>query len=70
MAEESYHLRRLLRDLLLKFDESGRLREMRTRWLDEEYAFPRRASLEGLSFDVERMAAHYAQGTCRLKVEP
>lgn len=70
VAEESYHLRWLLNDLLLKLDESGRLREMRTRWLDEEYAFPRRASLEGLSFDVEQMAAHYAQGTCRLKVEP
>lgn len=70
VAEESYHLRWLLNDLLLKLDESGRLREMRTRWLDEEYAFPRRASLEGLPFDVEQMATHYAQGTCRLKVEP
>ena len=70
VAEESYHLRWLLNDLLLKLDESGRLREMRTRWLDEEFAFPRRASLEGLSFVVEQMAAHYVQGTCRLKVEP
>lgn len=67
VAEESYHLRWLLNDLLLKLDESGRLRDMRTRWLEEEYAFPRRASLEGLSFDVEQMATHYAQGACRLK---
>lgn len=67
VAEESYRLRWLLNDLLLKLDESGRLREMRTRWMDEDYAFPRRASLEGLPFDVEKMAAHYAQGTCRAK---
>lgn len=66
VAEDSYRLRWLLNDLLLKLDESGRLREMRARWLDEDYAFPRRASLEGLPFDVEKMAAHYIQGTCRL----
>ena len=69
VAEESYRLRWLVNDLLLKLDESGRLREMRTRWLDEAYAFPRRASLEGLPFDVEKMAAHYVQGTCRLRPE-
>lgn len=69
VAEESYRLRWLVNDLLLKLDESGRLRDMRTRWLDEEYAFPRRASLEGLPFDVEKMAAHYVQGTCRLRPE-
>lgn len=40
VAEESYRLRWLVNDLLLKLDESGRLGEMRTRWLDEEYAFP------------------------------
>ncbi len=70
MAEESYRLRWLVNDLLLKLDESGRLHEMRKRWLEEEYAFPRRASLEGLPFDVEKMAAHYTQGTCRIKPEP
>lgn len=69
MAEESYRLRWLANDLLLKLDESGRLQRMRTRWLDEAYAFPRRASLEGLPFDVEKMAAHYTQGTCRIKPE-
>lgn len=69
MAEESYRLRWLVNDLLLKLDESGRLQEMRKRWLDEDYAFPRRASLEGLPFDVEKMAAHYTQGTCRIKRE-
>lgn len=66
MAEESYRLRWVVNDLLLQLDESGRLHEMRTRWLEQEYAFPRRASLEGLPFDVEKMAAHYMQGTCRL----
>lgn len=70
VAEDSYQLRWLLNDLLLKLDESGRLQQMRTRWLEEDYAFPRRASLEGLPFDVEKMAAHYIQGTCRLKPLP
>jgi len=70
MAEENYRLRWLVNDLLLQLDESGRLHDMRKRWLEEEYAFPRRASLEGLPFDIERMAAHYAQGTCRMKSEP
>ena len=70
MAEESYRLRWLVNDLLLQLDESGRLHEMRKRWLEEEYAFPRRASLEGLPFNVEKMAVHYAQGTCRMKSEP
>jgi ABC-type amino acid transport substrate-binding protein len=67
VAEDSYRLRWLVNDLLLKLDESGRLQAMRSRWLDEDYAFPRRASLEGLPFDVEKMAAHYVQGSCRLK---
>lgn len=67
LAEESYRLRWLVNDLLLNLDESGRLDDMRKRWIDEEYAFPRRASLEGLPFDVEKMAAHYVQGTCRIK---
>jgi ABC-type amino acid transport substrate-binding protein len=70
VAEESYRLRWLVNDLLLKLDESGRLRDMRTRWIEEEYAFPRRASLEGLPFDVEKMAAHYVQGTCHIKAGP
>ena len=35
VAEESYRLRWLLNDLLLKLDESGRLREMRARWLED-----------------------------------
>ena len=67
LAEESYRLRWLVNDLLLKLEESGRLQDMRIRWLEEEYAFPRRASLEGLPFDVENMAAHYTQGGCRRK---
>jgi ABC-type amino acid transport/signal transduction systems, periplasmic component/domain len=67
MAEESYRLRWLVNDLLLQLDESGRLHAMRKRWTEDEYAFPRRASLEGLPFDVEKMAAHYTQGTCRIR---
>lgn len=65
MAEESYRLRWFVNNVLFSLDESGGLARFRARWLDESYAFPRRAATEGLSFDVEKMVAHYDQGTCR-----
>lgn len=64
--EESYRLRRFLNDLLFRLDESGRLSDMRKRWLEETYAYPRRAATEGLPFAVEKMPQHYDQGQCRL----
>lgn len=70
MAEESYHLRWLVNDVLFQLDEAGRLAQMRRRWLEEDYAFPRRASTEGLTFDVEKMVTHYMQGTCREESPP
>lgn len=65
MAEESYKLRWFINDVILQLQESGRLEQMRHRWIDESYAYPRRASTEGLPFDVRKMPAHYAQGACR-----
>ena len=65
MAEESYALRGFINDVIFQLYESGRLEHMRHRWIDESYAYPRRASTEGLPFDVQKMPAHYAQGTCR-----
>ena len=65
MAEESYSLRWLINDTIFKLRTSGRLDSMRQRWLEDAYAYPRRASTEGLSFDVKQMPKHYAQGTCR-----
>jgi ABC-type amino acid transport substrate-binding protein len=64
-AEESYALRGFINDVIFQLYESGRLEHMRHRWIDESYAYPRRASTEGLPFDVQKMPAHYAQGTCR-----
>jgi ABC-type amino acid transport substrate-binding protein len=64
MAEESYRLRRFVNQLLFELDVSGRLDAMRRRWLDESYAYPRRAAAEGLPFDVEKMVMHYDQGRC------
>ena len=66
MAEDSYRLRWFINNVLFKLDESGKLAEMRNRWLEEHYAYPRRATAEGLPFDVEKMVAHYDQGTCRV----
>lgn len=63
--EESYRLRRFINDLLFRLDESGRLAEMRRRWLEEDYAYPRRAATEGLPFAAEKMPLHYDQGQCR-----
>jgi ABC-type amino acid transport substrate-binding protein len=64
--EESYRLRRFLNELLFRLDESGRLAKMRRRWLEEDYAYPRRAATEGLPFAAEKMPQHYDQGQCRL----
>lgn len=65
MAEESYRLRRFINDLLFRLDAGGRLADMRHRWLEEPYAFPRRAAAEGLPFAAENMPRHYDQGRCR-----
>lgn len=65
MAEESYKLRWFINRVIFQLAESGRLQAMRQRWIEETYAYPRRASTEGLPFDVQKMPAHYAQGTCR-----
>lgn len=65
MAEERYALRWFINDIIFQLRESGRLEQMRHRWIDESYAYPRRASTEGLPFDVQKMPAHYAQGSCR-----
>lgn len=65
MAEESYKLGWFINRVIFHLNETGRLQHMRHRWLDEPYAYPRRASTEGLPFDVQKMPAHYAQGACR-----
>lgn len=65
MSEESYRLRWFVNGVIFRLDESGQLERMRVRWMDELYAFPRRAAVEGLPFDVEKMVAHYSQGACR-----
>ncbi len=65
MAEESYWLRWVVSDLLFRLGESGRLEAMRRRWLEESYAYPRRAAKEGLPFAAENMPQHYDQGRCR-----
>lgn len=65
LAEESYELRRFINDVIFQLRQTGRLDAMRRRWLEETYAYPRRAAAEGLPFDVAKMPAHYAQGTCR-----
>lgn len=66
MAEDSYRLRALVNHELFLLDETGRLAEMRRRWFEDSYAYPRRAATEGLPFAAENVPAHYDQGTCRL----
>ena len=68
MAGESYRLGWFINNVLFKLNETGKLAKIRQRWLEESYASPRRAAAEGLPLDVEKMVAHYDQGTCR--VEP
>jgi ABC-type amino acid transport substrate-binding protein len=66
MAEESYRLRWFTNSLLFRLEESGRLEGIRTRWVKDSYAFPRRAATEGLPFDIEMMVQQNDQGGCRL----
>ena len=55
----------LLNNLLFRLEESGRLAQMRHRWLDEEYAPTRRATVEGLPLEVTQVPDHYDQGQCQ-----
>ncbi|MFZ1803782.1 MAG: hypothetical protein WAU05_07645, partial [Nitrospira sp.] len=56
----------LLNNLLFRLEESGRLKQMRTRWIEAEYAPTRRATAEGLPLEVTQVPDHYDQGQCRL----
>lgn len=68
MAEENYWLRWIVNDLLFQLSESGRLADLKRRWLEEDYAYPRRAAKEGLPFAAENMPQHHDQGQCRWAV--
>lgn len=62
---EKRRLQWFLNNLLYRLEETGRLAQMRKRWLDEDYAPTRRAAEEGLPFEVAKVAEHYDQGQCR-----
>ncbi len=64
-SEEHRHLQWFLNNLLFRLEESGRLKQMRTRWIEEEYAPTRRATTEGLPLEVTQVPDHYDQGQCR-----
>jgi ABC-type amino acid transport substrate-binding protein len=65
LAEDYYALRWFINDLLFRMEQDGRLAHLRRRWIEEDYAYPRRASSEGLPFDANKMPQHYDQGGCR-----
>ena len=65
-VEEHRRLQWFLNNLLYRLEESGRLEHMRRRWLEEDYAPTRRATIEGLPFEVSKVPEHYDQGQCRL----
>jgi len=64
-AEEHRRLQWFLNNLLYRLEESGRLEQLRKRWLEEDYAPTRRATTEGLPFEVSKVPEHYDQGQCR-----
>jgi polar amino acid transport system substrate-binding protein len=68
-SEEHRRLQWFLNNLLFRLQESGRLKQMRTRWIDEEYAPTRRATAEGLPLEITQVPDHYDQGQCRLAEE-
>lgn len=64
-SEEHRHLQWFLNNLLFRLEESGRLKQMRKRWIEAEYAPTRRAAAEGLPLEVTQVPDHYDQGQCR-----
>jgi polar amino acid transport system substrate-binding protein len=64
-VDENRHLQWFLNNLLYRLEESGRLEQMRRRWLEEDYAPTRRATTEGLPFEISKVPKHYDQGQCR-----
>jgi polar amino acid transport system substrate-binding protein len=68
-SEEYRRLQWFLNNLLFRLEESGRLKQMRHRWINEEYAPTRRATTEGLPLEVTQVPDHYDQGQCRLAEE-
>jgi len=65
-VEEKRRLQWFLNNLLYRLEESGRLAQMRRRWLEEAYAPTRRATAEGLPLEVSKVPEHYDQGQCRM----
>jgi ABC-type amino acid transport substrate-binding protein len=64
-GEEKRRLQWFLNNLLYRLEETGRLAQMRKRWLEEDYAPTRRATAEGLPLEVSKVPDHYDQGQCR-----
>ena len=69
-SDEHRRLQWFLNNLLFRLEESGRLAQMRHRWIDEDYAPTRRATAEGLPLQVTQVPDHYDQGQCHLAEEP
>ncbi|MDH4153905.1 MAG: transporter substrate-binding domain-containing protein [Nitrospira sp.] len=68
-SEEHRRFQWFLNNLLFRLEESGRLAQMRHRWIDEAYAPTRRATTEGLPLEVTQVPDHYDQGQCQLVEE-
>lgn len=65
-GEEKKRLQWFLNNLLYRLEETGRLAQMRKRWVEEDYAPTRRATAEGLPLEVSKVPDHYDQGQCRV----
>ncbi|MDF0675260.1 MAG: transporter substrate-binding domain-containing protein [Nitrospira sp.] len=64
-SDDHRRLQWFLNNLLFHLEESGRLRQMRRKWVEEEYAPTRRAATEGLPLEVTQIPQHYDQGQCQ-----
>lgn len=63
--DDHRRLQWFLTNLLFRLEESGRLKHMRRRWVETEYAPTRRATAEGLPLEITQVPQHYDQGQCR-----
>ena len=70
VAETEYQLRWLVNDVLWELEESGRLAEMRRRWLDPNYADSAEALKDAVPCSECKESRVSSPGSCRIERTP
>lgn len=65
IPEEHRRLQWFVNNLLYRMEESGRLWQMRKRWIEEDYAPNRRAATEGLPLEASQVPQYQNPSRCQ-----